>query len=706
MAGLIVCGSSMVGVGSFTRRNSSRHDRSANFSLHDPAHRAKDRFQAASNARAARKTILVNAWRATAQWCRRIAMAARGGRLRSLSFQAAHSPRMRQAGRAAAAAAREGLFFMALALAALTIDARAALWSRWLPIPLMTLAILWLALETNPAAFAARAVVWMGVALSVLAVRAWLSVSGPLPAAGLAESLGLAVLFMCAAGLWLKASVQPPAALGHWTSALVLAWTTSLVAGRAEVAAAYGQQAPWLLETLALPPQMVAGLSALAGAAFIVAWRIRVARRATPLAPAGRRRAARHSWIVYLVYPLAGAAVGGWLASIQQPSALQGGLALHEGFRVQETLWFRSLLTGWGEQSMARLVDAFAGERTATLPEWGGPVGFLARFGVGGLMLLIAWGLTGLVRARRLAHGQSAHEPAARDAHALDVASPALACSLAMSGVAIGGGPRTMLVLFVLGGWTALALAAPPGGTPEPRRARAPLAAASALALAGLALSLLLGMPTWGKAIQRAALRSGEQWAVTERRLLRARALNPYDPSIAVALATVKRNEMNASPGWNDSLYTSVVNYYRDARTLDPYDPLIAMRLSQFQLLCDRDEEAFASIREALETQPRSTALVDYFILTAIGRGHTSLAMEMIQYGLRLDPRRADWWQHRSALARRLGQGPTARRALGLALSAAPDDPERVRQAWALIREGQGPGVQLTSEESISSDIK
>jgi len=83
--------------------------------------------------------------------------------------------------------------------------------------------------------------------------------------------------------------------------------------------------------------------------------------------------------------------------------------------------------------------------------------------------------------------------------------------------------------------------------------------------------------------------------------------------------------------------------------------------------------------------------------------------MEALQEGLRLDPTgpsgdpkqpRGDGWDRLYSLAHWLGQGPLAGRALALALTAAPDSPERVEQSWDLIREAQGPAVDLEKKNA------
>jgi hypothetical protein len=369
--------------------------------------------------------------------------------------------------------------------------------------------------------------------------------------------------------------------------------------------------------------------------------------------------------------------MGWWLFARQLTGPLGEALALDTGIRQQQMLWTESILLGWGQGTLERLVEVFAQPVEAVIAPWGGPTCLLATGGLVGFAALTALLIYLAARHReRWDRGGDPRRAAAADAAALG--------ALWTGGVVLAGGPRSELVLLMIAGWTALALikTAP---DPPARQAAIPASHRVTGVLLGLlaALAFVLALPTWGSAILRQAPRPGTPAQVHRQRLGLAARLNPFEPAIALAQAAAWRQAMTDSEHWQESLYLRVVGLYRRAERLDPYQPLISLNLAHFQALCDRQEAAVLTVQDALERMPADRELITWLYSFARRQGLSTLAYRMLRHGQQVDPTHPAWWHQCYVRASRLGQGPQARWALAVALTCDPGDPDLVREAWS-----------------------
>ena len=132
---------------------------------------------------------------------------------------------------------------------------------------------------------------------------------------------------------------------------------------------------------------------------------------------------------------------------------------------------------------------------------------------------------------------------------------------------------------------------------------------------------------------------------------------------------------------WSESSYLRVVHLYRQAEQLDPYETLYPLRLAIFQLECDRSKDAVRTTRQALERRPNSLDLLNWYYLTATRLNLDAEARLALERGLLTAPMDNRWWLRRYRLARRQGEGPQARAALAVALTANLEDPSLIQAA-------------------------
>jgi hypothetical protein len=253
--------------------------------------------------------------------------------------------------------------------------------------------------------------------------------------------------------------------------------------------------------------------------------------------------------------------------------------------------------------------------------------------------------------------------------------------ALVMGGFFLGGGPRSELALFALAGWIALALTAPSRSQVPSRLPASQLAAGGLLGVAA-ALALLLVLPAVGVSLARGAGRLQATPILYRQRLALAGRFNPFDPRIPLALATSRRQSMSETDPWDEFDYLRVVGLYRHAARLDPYDPSIPLRLAEFQTYWDRQEEAVLTVQQALERLPSDPSLIGWLYDFSERHGYTALAERMLRRAQQNEPARVFWWRERALKERQLGQLPRAARALAVAMTRSPGDPQLVRDAW------------------------
>ncbi len=593
------------------------------------------------------------------------------------------------------------LLFLALALALITLDFPTAPWTRWWPLPLALGALGAAAAVRGLPAVELRDVAFVTLLIAPAAVRAILSLTGPLPLEGLREAQEFGVIFVLAAGLWLMARANPSVATSIWVAAIAVGWLASLHTPQ-ELDGLPGQGMEGGL-VVTHPWRAATGWSVLLGLIAIL-WLAAVRRLGiagemlSEIMTFGRRRrvfvGARMG--LRLACVLVGAWIGfHYLVSVRNlPTPL--ALAIERGAEAEQDLWIQSILVGWGHRAVVRLAEVLAAPHPAIVSPWGGPFGLLAIGGVIGTVLLAIWIAYLIVRRpNRDPLGSS---------HLTRLAGAATPIALLLGGLILVGGARSAVAMFLLAGWSALALV---DSEQRTRRVATSLfgrrLALGMAACGALAVTVALWMPVRGRSILENASRGHLDPAAYRGKLLKARRLNPFDPAIPLAQAHAWREAMNRSPQWSESLYLQVVRSYDTAIQLNPYETLYPIRLALFQLLCKPEDVAIETIQKALNRHPNAMELVDWLYLTTLRQNRTRLAYGMLEKGLALEPDRKRWWRRRFEWYQTQGQGPLAGQALAVALTAAPDDPNLLSHA---LRAGRAPRQALPPVPSISTTVK
>ncbi|MCL5270141.1 MAG: hypothetical protein M1457_06240, partial [bacterium] len=257
----------------------------------------------------------------------------------------------------------------------------------WWPLPLALWTIGLRAALPGAPRLTWRALGWLLLALAPLAVRARLSLHGPLPAAGLREALGFAVAAVTAVALWFFASAQPGKALLLWMGVLLVGgFTAAFVTGRFS----------------RLDPPQVAAFASV-GVALVIgagAWSNQPWRelRTGPHAPRAADREGRSfvGWFGFAI--LKGCLLaGGMLMARWALGSLKGlgdlpAVEVDRGLQAVGMLWVKSILFGWGSGSAGRLAQVFSDPYPALIPPWSGLIGTLAAGGLTGLVFYLAWG--------------------------------------------------------------------------------------------------------------------------------------------------------------------------------------------------------------------------------------------------------------------------------------------------------------------------
>jgi tetratricopeptide (TPR) repeat protein len=402
---------------------------------------------------------------------------------------------------------------------------------------------------------------------------------------------------------------------------------------------------------------------------------------------------------------------------------MPGGLAygqeraLLTGRRALQELWLQSMLIGWGRQAVEPLVQALAMPRAALFYAWSGPWGLLAMGGLLGMgALATACVMLSVLRPARR-----------RRRSAPNGAAP---IALVVGGLILGGGPMSGATLLVFAGWAALALAAawrppkPPSAKLETRNSKFEIQASSfaiespprwnasnlgatgTTMLALAAIAMLLAMPARGNRLMAKSQNPREPVADRIDALGRARSLNPFNPAIPMRLAAALREQMDQAPAWSESLYLSVIDAYGAAQRLNPYETTVPMARAQFQVTCKRPEAAMRSIEQAMARQPRAAELCDWMFLASMRLDREQDAWNALDRGLRMAPMSRVWWLRQYMLAGARGQRALADRSLCVALTAWPQDPQLVAEAWRLNQGKDGstlPGVRLPEAQATPS---
>lgn len=561
---------------------------------------------------------------------------------------------------------RDALLFLAIALAALALDNPVAVWRLWWPMPvaLAAAAISVKVHGVSPVRW--RHLLLVTLFAAPLVFRISLSLSSALPAAGLREGRELAVIFCLGVALWVAAACHPGRTLAIWLGAI-----------------AFSAAANWpIAERLTGDnPFRVFSLVTL-GWGAIAACGLALAARGDNDAPSTTRTRtshfAPHLLLLDLVCLLclgAGVVAGWHLSDGQLNGPLRTSLAIHAGFSAQRVLWLQSILFGWGDSVLTRLIDVVAEPARFVTPPWGGFIGMLARGGLVGFVVIAVWAL---VLHRRLRREVRTHQPVA-------LALPAALAAVFMIGLMVAGGPHSRLACLALGGWLGLALARSPRLRPA-RSPGAPMGLAPGLVV-GCFLALVtvvVALPTWGESLIVAAQSQAEAIgpAGMQQKLYSAQNLNPFDPRVPLGLADAARKSASLAGSRDELTYQHVVRLYQDAQRLDPYDTVIPLRLANFQLQNDLQEEAVETVATALSRRPNSQDLMFWLFLVYVRLNQNGKADGILAQALANHPSSHEWWYRQYDLSHRLGQGPMAAEALAVVLTGSPENPELVRRVW------------------------
>lgn len=589
--------------------------------------------------------------------------------------------------------ARDALLFLAFSLAILALDNPVALWKLWWPLPLALAASALTLLLNGASPVRWRYLLNFGLFALPLAVRAWFSLQGTLPAVGLREVQELSLILSLGVALWLVASCHPGHALGAWLAAIGV----GAVASGMFVDRETGFFRLLTLATLAWGVVTASGL----GLARLVGGDGR------PKDAASRRFNLKRVLIDFLCLLSLGVGLAaGWeMTRRQLDASLRTALAIQAGLVAQRALWLQSLIFGWGGRVLEHLIPVVSEPVRAITPPWGGFTGALARGGLAGIGVLLVWCVALNRQVRR-----ASPTPWARVLSLI-----AAMAAFFMLGLLALGAPRPRLALFILAGWLALALIKPLRHAPPARGRHAPPGPGAAVFACALlaVLAGVLALPLYGQLLTAAAqaqasrtelanavkagggknidlqaIRLGGEWV--RQQLLNARDFNPFDPAIPVGLAMSYRKQMGPEDAGDEVNYLKVVRFYEDARKLDPYDTSIPLALANFQNQFDRQEEAFKTVSDALVCRPHSQELLDWVFGTALRLNQNALADRMLAQALALNPMSTTWWLGQYKLARRIGQGPLAAQALAVALTGAPASPDLVELTWSSMQNGAG----------------
>jgi hypothetical protein len=572
-----------------------------------------------------------------------------------------------------AGALRNALAVLALALAMMAMDAPAAVWALWWPLVLGGAAVTLALQRQGQAPLAWRELGCAAAGLALLMWRALASLTGPLPAQGLREVQAALLIGVVVWVLWSLGRQAPRHVLAIWSLALAFAWISLLVIRH---------------KTLDYAPAWEGSLVSLVACGGVAWWARRLAQRIA------RDRAPRHivRWdaprtsalvINSLFWVALGAAWAAFdLARLRRLPALEL-LALTDGQLFTARLWTQSVLFGWGSQALPRLAQALAEPHRLNLAPWGGPFGLLAQWGVLGVgmfVLALSWFIRRRVRQIGLV-AQAIVTP-------VPLAIAAGPVALLFAGWVLVSGARGSVPWCLLAGWVALSLIPPRRMVArDPRQDFALRSApATVLGVGWVALAGLLLLPTLGGTLQRGASESKLGAEGYRDRLLLAWRLNPYDANIPLNLALSLRRSLSQSQTggrapWSESAYLRVLAYYNEAARLNPYETLIPMREAQFQVAFDRQEEALATIEQALVRQPNSRDLLGWLLAASTRFENLNLARQVLARSLRLQPEDPFWWQWSYLLARRVGQGSAASDALNLLLTSDPGNPAIINAA-------------------------
>jgi hypothetical protein len=584
---------------------------------------------------------------------------------------------------------RDGLLVCGLTIALTTLDQPTLTAMLWWSLPPA-----WLAIALTLAGPEGCRWRWRqtGVLLlfgAIFGSRAMLSLNGPLPAHGLREAMELAAIMTLAAALAMAGTADGRRAATLWIWALLVGLLAELggmllAANAAGFAPAPNEGAIGMM-----------GLGAAAGVAILIASRERFLR------PHLTRRVRRMGALSIRAASLAaGFAIAYRLSRLPADAALDVALPLAAGRAALQNLWLQSVLVGWGGHGLRPLADTMAEPHAIAFAPWAGPWALSARgglIGVGILMLVCLVLLLQRTRSPRLGGADAESQPGG-----------AASAALFMGGLILGGGPLSAVSLFCFAGWTALAWSLSPRRERDVKSEWSPSAiGASGIASIALTLVILLAaIPLRGDRLARRAMDPNLPLAQRERMLSRAEALNPFDPSIPYRLAGVLRERMSRTNGWSEALYLSVIDAYGRAQRLDPYETHYARTMANFQMLCERNDDAFATVHAALDRRPHAVDLCEWLFLTSLRLDRNQETYRALDRGARMEPMRPDWWLRQYDLANARGQNTLAGRSLSIAMTADLENFRVNREAWkhaAGTDAAPRPGVQFPRPDEAES---
>lgn len=578
-----------------------------------------------------------------------------------------------------------GVVFLAFAILLVWADAPDANWTYWLPVPLGFVVLVGSVIDSRSNFSGGTLLLGAILVAGWMAGRTAVALAGPLPYEALRDVQLVFAAFSAGVAAWMLAGRRARRAWVAWVAALSLALLVrALLPGG-------------LLSRSDMVPLALSLAWALAGLGGQIARDRRDAALAKPLAPpppggALLRAVTLQGHVLALAF---GAGLG--LLLSRRPDLrdaigaaapdLASASAVERGSEALEILWTRSLLFGWGSHPLPRLAVPVASPASVALPEWSGPYGPLAAFGIVGA-LVAGWLSLGLIRMslRRARLGMRPGE------------GPQLSLLAAQSLLAaiFVGGPRSALPFVLLAAWLSLGVART-AGLRAAQRASSGHTVWRALCATPVCLAVFAGLvvatgPVWARSYVKGLeledfTDEDGAWRLS-RRLDLARTLSPYDPKVELAEGLRLRESLqrDLKSGWNEPIFVRMCDAYRRAMELDPYDDAIPLRLAAMQTEAKRPREALETIRRGLATSPSSEPLLRAMFAQARERRDVELADEALERALAVAPHAAFWWTRRYEFDHAMGRGPSAGRALQLALTADPDAESPIAGA-ALERE-------------------
>lgn len=566
------------------------------------------------------------------------------------------------------------VLFIGLAIAGITADNSMAIWTLWLPMPLLALIVL----SGWPDFRVVRKGIPLGLASFVVLFsiywRLKIGREGPIPHLGIREIQDFFLAFLAGLAIWITAGRQTIGVYASWLLALGVVFAARL--GLSETHVLFRP------DSLPIIISLLWGFAALGGA---------IGHRSDD--PSRLRRGGSSVVPAHLLAAGFGAALG-WICVkfyLTTPDATQRDMAgaIERGRETIELIWTKSVLFGWGKDVSTRLAEVFAEPMTIEIPDWQGIQGTMAAYGVSSLFM------GGLVTLALMWHaGRRAQF------YSLSLSSaPQLALLAAQTFIwlILVGCPESVLPWLILGCWIGLGLAsgsyaryqADSSSPFEDEEEFTQVGMTARLGFVGVVeLAVIIGCFI--------ALRPtlGNHWIsnITPEDLIdpklagrieRARSVAPWNPEVEVKEAQRVREHLQtiSVANWNEELFQRANSAYYRAHQADPYDPLITLQHAKLLDLAERPEEAQRIVLAALEITPSSETLVEWLYYHANRRRYDELALEMIHWGIRLQPRQSKWWQRLYSIEALEGRGSRAGHALGTALTGEPENKLLVQAA-------------------------